>query len=128
MTTTEITRENFTAAITKAVEARGQDYHYPFEEKLFSEQGPEFGASCQYKREDGSPSCIIGYALHLINPELVPERGEPIAASDLLNRLGVVDSYLMKAAEAAQYDQDNGTSWGRALQTFNLTLANAPTV
>lgn len=112
--TKKITRKNFLAGMRKAVEDRGEGYIYP-EDEMFND-------GCQYKREDGSPSCIIGYVLNYIDPKLVPERGDPIKASEVLAALGVEDDYLIDAATTAQSLQDNQLPWGAALARFEKSL------
>lgn len=116
-TTTTITRENFTAAIIQAVAERGEDYVYPEDDKIMD--------ACQYKTENGEPSCIIGLALHLIDPILVPERGSVAGARDILRDIGVTDAALLDAATDAQSVQDNFSPWGYALTAYKNVIAKA---
>lgn len=49
--------EDVMTYLTEAVNERGEDYvNFP--------QDTEWGTSCVYKEEDGSPSCAVGYVLH----------------------------------------------------------------
>lgn len=116
MTTTTITRENFTQAMEQAVAERGRDYLYPEDDKQ--------GSVCQYKTKNGKPSCIIGAALHILNPDFVPARGSSLPASAVLTELGVDDDRLLHAAQTAQSEQDQDMTWGFALDKFKEDLVN----
>ena len=138
---TEITRENFLAAMRKAVEKRGEDYVYPSLEEDPSLRGN--AGECLYSK-DGQPQCIIGMALYLIDPALMPtnvdkdelalnwagdEHRYPhldMDAHPVLRRRGVTDRGLLDAAAAAQSLQDSGHRWGEALEVFENGLRSAP--
>ena len=137
---TEITRENFLAAMRKAVEMRGEDYVYPSLEGDPSLRGD--AGECLYSK-DGQPQCIIGMALYLIDPALMPTNVEDdelalnwdgdrhlycldMDAATVLRRRGVEDRGLLDAAEHAQSLQDNGRRWGEALEEFENALRAAP--
>lgn len=108
------TDDQFTAAIRKAVEIRGADYLYPTPE--FIERNPEYadwrtaGNHCKYQAA-GEPACLIGLALHLIDPELVPDEHSFQDADSVLEELGF-DPGVARAALTAQTLQDEGESWG----------------
>lgn len=138
---TEITRENFLAAMRQAVEMRGEDYVYPSREEAPSLRGE--AGECLYSK-DGQPQCIIGMALYLIDPALMPTNIEKdelalnwafdehryhhldMDANPVLRRRGVADRGLLDAAVAAQFRQDEGHRWGKALEVFENVLRSAP--
>jgi hypothetical protein len=108
--TTTVTRENFTAAMEQAVKDRGEDFVYP-------DEWNGAGGTCRYQLEDGTPACIVGYALHLIDPALVPGPENYSSADALLVNLGApVD--VANAARTAQFAQDFNQTWGEALQDY----------
>lgn len=115
---TTYTDEQFIAAIRKAVEIRGEDYVYPSKE-----EHPEYyigiGASpsCRYQLDDGTPACIVGLALHQIDPGLVPEPGSTTLAGGVLRQIGF-SRKVSEAATTAQLMQDDDASWGSALEAF----------
>lgn len=125
----ELNEETFTAAIKQAVELRGAEYVYSDAEKV-----PTPGSliqRCVYSNQDGSPSCLIGQALYLIDPELMPSFDESLeedasASTVLRARLGLGEDDLtptwVRAAQAAQSAQDDGASWGVALDAYNARL------
>lgn len=120
----EITRENFTAAIRAAVADKGADYMYPAEERISNDAEVD---TCVYAH-DGQPSCLIGHALYRIDPEYLTEipkhdNLEYASADDVLSVFGVVDEALLRAANAAQFEQDHNRSWGVALELYEIKLA-----
>ena len=138
---TEITRENFLAAMRQAVEMRGEDYVYPSKEEAPSLRGD--AGECLYSK-DGQPQCIIGMALYLINPALMPTNVDKdelalnwagddhhypnldMDANAVLRRRGVTDRDLLDAAVIAQSHQDEGHRWGKALEVFETVLRSTP--
>ena len=112
---TTITRENFTAALERAVAERGEDFVYP-------EAWMTSANACQYSLRDGTPACIIGLALSYIDPELVPDSFYFGAVDGVLEDLGVEDGALIIAARAAQIRQDRGYTWGRSLDAYKAVL------
>ena len=114
---TTITRENFTAAMERAVTERGEDFVYPEEWRTADGLG-----ACKYSLGDGTPACIIGLALWYIDPGLVPDSSEFGGANAVLSELGVEDPILEVAARAAQINQDSRRTWGDALAAYKAEL------
>lgn len=75
---------------------------------------------CLYFDHDGNPSCLIGQALAKcgLTKEDVTEGA---SAFKVLAEKGI-DDVVAAAAEIAQDKQDNGETWGSALEAFNETL------
>lgn len=135
---TIITIENFTAALEKAVADRGEDYIYPEKtenpaygnskvyDQYLADDYHVKGGQCVYSTPNGEPACLIGVALHNLGLQ-VPEYGFVGGASEvLLNEPYELEegiTYLIAdAADAAQGRQDNGETWGVALQTFKEAI------
>lgn len=118
----------FIAAMHKAVEIRGGDYTYPTRDEhpeywthISTSPDPdpdEF--ACRYQLDDGTPACIIGLALSLIDPKLVPSSRLVVGGGEVLRILGAPAS-LSLAAGRAQRVQDQGGPWGEALSEFEQT-------
>lgn len=126
--TVQITRENFTAAMRAAVAERGEDFVYPAEGSELAEQGwrEEEDQGCVYVLPDGSPACLIGLALYKIDPGLLTHvEFQSDIASWVLGRAGVQDEMLLRAADRAQNEQDEGASWGKALSEYERALRTA---
>lgn len=124
-------KENVIAALERAVALKGADYVY--------DAGNASTGECAYTTPDGKPSCIVGYVIADLQPELLPvfgaaERWESetnedsgetefypadvFAISSAANYVpewkpedGVVSILL-----TAQTRQDAGQSWGDALE------------
>lgn len=120
----KLNEETFTAAIEQAVEMRGRDYIYP--KSLPGWQTPGLAKACVYSTRQGQPACLIGQALYLIDPKLVPsyedsDAGKDMDARSVLTRLLGVDYETPRwvhAAYVAQVHQDRGGSWGDALDWY----------
>lgn len=105
--------------LEQAVQERGEDYVYPDEWKYQ-------GLLCQYVIGDGTPGCIVGTAL--INNGVISEtqaddlRNSPNNHSgivSMLGWLGIKDRFDFRAINVlgeAQSAQDNGKTWGEALE------------
>jgi hypothetical protein len=134
---TKITRENFTAAMERAVAERGADYKYPTAQLNPEWEGTNPGVNipriiaddyhtqtgaCFYSTPGGEPACIIGQALFNIDPKLLPKPDLVAGAEDVLYNMGVRDNGLRLAANKAQEAQDDGERWGSALAEFLLQL------
>lgn len=130
MSEQKYTDEQFMAAIRKAVGIRGEDYVYPSKE-----EHPEYwlntyldntdssdNLSCRYRLKDGTPACIVGLALHEIDPALVPASSQVANASIILRDIGFSPE-VRRPARAAQSAQDGGASWGEALRVFEACYA-----
>ena len=123
---TTITRDNFTAAMRQAVAERGTDWRYPqYGEPGWKKYRNETGNPV-YSTADGEPACLIGYALHLIAPELMPGHDRRNDSYVILGELGVTDDLLLTAARLAQSAQDFGHSWGAALRDYGADLGFSP--
>lgn len=129
MTQVQITEEQFTKAMHEAVAERGEDWVYPRKtpneqrNDIETEWRDRFGV-CRYQKPSGEPACIIGLALHKIDPSLVPDSNTFRSASAVLGALGAPES-VQFAARRAQAAQDTGRSWGRALAEYEEYLANS---
>lgn len=120
----KITVEQFTAAMEAAVAERGADYVYPAPvEKGHPDDYHNAAGTCMYQTSDGAPACIIGVALSKIDPSLMPAYGDTFGASAVIHRLTDGNSYeLPEAAGAAQDAQDQGKTWGEALEAYKKSL------
>lgn len=128
-----ITPEEFTAAMIAAVQERGAHYTYPTARKSATTNHYGFvmytadsyhgtGGECKYSTPDGTPACIIGLALHKIDPDLVPNYSNSDPARAVLAAFGLGDE-VQAAADAAQRTQDLGGSWGMALRDYKRVLS-----
>jgi hypothetical protein len=124
MTVTKITEEAFTAAMRAAVAERGADYVFPgFEDEVSRAEGwRDEAGMCQYRNSADEPACLIGLALHKIDPALVPPHGAVKGADLVLGELGAPYA-LQIAASEAQDTQDGGQPWGLALAAYSEVLA-----
>lgn len=129
-----ITPEEFTAAMIAAVQERGAHYTYPAPSSVATtnhQSFPVYGTKidayhgpmgeCKYSTPDGTPACIIGLALHKIDPDLVPSYSNSGPARAVLAGFGLGDE-VQAAADAAQRTQDTGGSWGMALREYKQVL------
>lgn len=116
-----ITEADFTAAIEKAVADKGADYVY----------NPNNTRACTYT-EDGEPSCIVGTALINLGFEATPDWDYPIqhdvvledtAADTILPYFFDIPQNVVVAARKAQHDQDNGSTWGDALNAYKTAVS-----
>lgn len=120
MTEYRFTKEQALEALRKAVKLKGEDYVYPEEEK--------FMGSCRYANDEGSPSCIVGHVVYILDPEAfkhlaaVEAEQETTAVEDLT--IAYEGSYLpedfwdratARVLQEAQSKQDTGSKWGDAL-------------
>ena len=104
--------EKFIQAMKDAVERRGRDYVYPRgEEGYYRLSNPN---ACLYTNtKTNEPACIIGLAMSLAG---FPKPPEGDAADMTLE--GLVSPRVAFAAWSAQNLQDNGHTWGEALDEF----------
>jgi hypothetical protein len=131
--TIEITYEKALSAMRGAVADRGADYVYPESEKTFA-------GTCQYLTEDGRASCLVGEVLVRVGvpaeslPKWIPgERSSSLEAvpmaSSLLGNLesaGVLTFERNRTQvflDTAQDEQDNGQTWGVALERAEAAVA-----
>ena len=120
-----ITKEVFTAAMEEAVKLRGKDYTYPSIAQVASDprlagwrnKGDDM---CKYQ-VSGEPACLIGLALYLIDPDLVPGEDVYGGADVVLDKLGASEDVAL-AASYAQDFQDEGYTWGEALTQYKSAL------
>lgn len=112
-----ITPRSFHAELVRVVERYGADHVYS------SPHG------CRYVI-DGKPSCLIGHALWAFSPQWA-ESGDvgKVSARALIERMpahlfGSPEDRLMVAyaAEGAQVIQDDGGTWGEALDRYERRL------
>ncbi|WP_277670928.1 hypothetical protein [Saccharomonospora viridis] len=126
----ELNEATFTAAIKAAVDKRGKHWVYPINETgwvLYNLTG-EFGGGCRYFLESGEPACLIGTALAELGatPEDVTEglnAGQVLydltgEGRDNFNPYSDSTPSWVRAAVAAQEEQDDGLSWGEALNKY----------
>lgn len=95
------------ALLGRAVNEMGEDYVYPVYDEGF----------CKYFREDGSPSCIVGFVLDYKGISI--EHYATLNAEEVneLRAGGVIDltDKAIAVLEAAQRTQDHSGTWGDAL-------------
>lgn len=121
----KITRESFTAAMEAAVAERGEDFIYPAEWKApFNKDKPEQGTRCLYYVPEVGAACIIGLTLEKLGVDVAAIAPNKNADYLLGEELGVKDNGLIWAAISAQRFQDQGSTWGHALEKYHETLAS----
>jgi hypothetical protein len=111
----------FTEAIRAAVAQRGRDHLYTDQDG----RAPVRGSNCWYgHQKTGEAGCVIGLALNLlgITLEQLAEH-EGTQAADLMLRLDVGTEVERAAARRAQQVQDNGGTWGEALDAYDEVMA-----
>lgn len=67
---------------------------------------------------DGAPSCLVGHVLHRAGATLNELRSldrEGVGASALADAIGSVEPDAAEVLDVAQRHQDNGATWGKAL-------------
>lgn len=113
-----ITEDDVRTHLSAIVQEAGPDYVY---ERVQLESGETV---CQYV-DNGAPSCLVGHFLHRMGVPIESlslgdtRLGE--AALDLLERLAEhqeiegVTLKVSRALQVAQSTQDEGMSWGQAL-------------
>jgi hypothetical protein len=119
--TVRITDEQFTDALKAVVQERGKDFKYPRGTEGWSEKygNGTYNTNCLYVRTDvEEPACLIGAALHKAGVSL-----EELRAQEGQSAWAFVETYGISgdkanAAQSAQYVQDDGKTWGEALETF----------
>ncbi|MGI5133207.1 hypothetical protein ACQEVB_40850 [Pseudonocardia sp. CA-107938] len=131
-----ITDAQFRVAVAAAVAERGDDFIYPRGTcgwcvpddgtHSISEAVDVPGAACLYVRTDvDEPACLFGLALTTcgVRPdELRPY--EAWAVNDVLPLfIADVSEATQCAAGEAQREQDEGQTWGAALETFRRVAA-----
>jgi hypothetical protein len=112
----EPTTENFTAAITAVVGTFGGDYVYV----------ENNDSGCWYFTPDGEPLCLIGRSLALMGYG-PGDTEEGFRAVTVMRDLGFPEDCAF-AATSAQIVQDNGGSWGDAVEKYLLALTAFPDI
>lgn len=102
------TNEEIIAAARAAVRQKGADYVYL----------KDAAGNCYYANEDGSPSCIVGFVLSALDPDLFQRVAEKDNDTTFIQIEGLDDftpeqRYVLQRAQA---DQDFGDTWGEALR------------
>lgn len=109
--------EQFIRAMHAAVEEQGRSH-------CFKYTGPNtYGGSAVYQTPSGEGACLIGYALLLADKRACPAYGVIATARGVLTPLGISNA-VVEAASAAQFLQDIGTAWGKALDVFDWIIQN----
>jgi hypothetical protein len=123
-----VTVESFTQAMRDAVAERGESYVYPAGEPGWRNDGGD----CVYRTPDGAPACLIGLALHKLDPSLVPGHESTDGAWAVFRGLAVagrvsavVAERVGVAADIAQTRQDYGNTWGEALDAYLETTGGS---
>lgn len=125
--------DSISRALHAAVRIKGEDYVYKSPVGNGSDQ-------CLYTTPTGAPSCIVGWVVAKTDPDLLRdlkdyewsgERPTSMAAGDLTADRGSVryvpeDDVAAEALIAAQQIQDEGMSWGAAMQAFDRIIAGEP--
>lgn len=127
------TRENVTKALEDAVALKGEDYVYPgssHQQCYYSVQDEDLGTV---------PSCIVGHVIAVLDPEGFEKvaafescTGDSKSARAVLDYGSlegvktIQDDGLVYALTCAQSVQDNGRTWGEALNSFRSALDKHP--
>ena len=99
-----ITEEQFTQAMREAVAERGPEYR---------------SNNCMYVNHKNEPSCIIGVALHKCGIELpLLMKFEGLSAGHVMDEITDLPLKVRKAADHAQYYQDNLYPWSQVLKLY----------
>lgn len=110
------TNAEINAALSKALEANGDDYVYPQAE-----------GACVYSLE-GEPSCIVGHVLHTLDPEMFKkveeferdydQNGGDTSFGAMVAKLGLpFETEQRRALQNVQVQQDMGHTWGYSVAT-----------
>ncbi len=121
-----VTDIQFIEALRAAVRVKGTEYVYPAPEGDSDDEDYGYddyrnGMDCVYSTPEGAPACIIGHALYKIDPDLVPGYDKVADFTSLVDsdpRLQGLSSEVVRAGQRAQALQDEGETWGRALERF----------
>lgn len=114
-----ITLEEMRGAVRRAVDERGRDFVYPWQ---WMRHPPLCDTPCcVYKNKDGTPSCIVGLAVSYLRPNVVLREFE--AAHEVLP--GLADDDATWYAQKAQGIQDQGGTWGEALDAAEGSICEA---
>lgn len=115
----KITEAEFTEALEAVVKERGEDYTYPTKE-----ENPEYWSegSCRYE-VDGEPACIIGAAIAQLGGDLSKISSQSNGPQKAARQAGLeVSEHLEFPMAKAQRLQDNGETWGFALERYREGL------
>lgn len=117
---TAITAEEARTLLVRAVEEKGADYVYPHVDA----DDPEYHGPCLYIRH-GLPDCIIGHVLYYLDvPTYAIRECEGGGAATTVKRFFPdTDAYVLNALDTAQSSQDQGETWGQALEAFDKAVA-----
>jgi hypothetical protein len=117
------TEEQFTKAMEQAVAQRGEDFTYPVEWRRRYAETEDWlaGGACKYQH-DGEPACLIGLAMYLLDPELLPDERVYSSAKVQLVLKDIGTWVTGNAAANAQALQDSNKTWGEALEEYKATL------
>lgn len=97
--------------------------------RAVAEKGPDYvdpnaGDGCVYYNDDLTPACIVGHVIEYWRedhgteiPDTVLENRGLGVGSDLLNEIGW-SRMAIHGLTAAQNMQDDGRTWGDALEAF----------
>lgn len=108
MELSELTVENVTPVIAAVVNDYGRDYTYPY------------GEDCMYQVSD-KPACIVGHVLDRLGVEYNPDWER----NDVCTIAPKAPVDVLFALDAAQTVQDRGESWGKAYDSYVVSLEYA---
>jgi hypothetical protein len=119
--------ERFTVAMREVVADRGPNYVYPRGEAgwVEAEDPQEFSAGCRYVRADvEEPACLIGVALFKLGVTLdqLREAEGQTGGAVVFHFFPDAPLVLLVAIDRAQSYQDEGKTWGEALEAYEDTL------
>jgi hypothetical protein len=105
----DITLDEAKELLARAVKEKGADYVYEQQD-----------GKCVYYTSEGSPSCLVGWVLSykgLTSADLVAADSVIAEVGDLVEEgLLKVDNETLALLTVAQVEQDQGQTWGRALE------------
>ena len=119
---TTLTVEQVSETLEEIVAEHGADYYYPQanESCFYTERGPG-GVTV--------PSCIVGHVVARLDPDTFKKiavyeaDGDTLDARNLPSLVGLdMEADAVEALQQAQFRQDEGESWGGALQAYYNSL------
>lgn len=118
---TAFTEEEVTKVFEDVVLEFGANYKYPTQEEN-PEYWSESGVACVYVTKKGKVACIVGQIYHRLGATTQQLQGNG-GATGKGNDLGFVfPENVRLGLSCAQSAQDQGNTWGQALDEYKLQV------